>query len=127
MSRKKQIGKVFINYRREDTPGFAGRIFDRLRNHFPSDQLFMDVVGIEPGRNFIEELYRQISQCAAFLCVIGEDWLDIKDGSGDRRLDSAADFVRMEIELALHHNILIVPVLVNKAVMPNHLIWGHLT
>jgi hypothetical protein len=119
MSEKKKVGKVFINYRRDDASGFSGRIFDRLKNHFPSDNLFMDVVGIEPGKNFMEIINSQIWQCAVFLCIIGEHWLDINDKSGNRRLDSAEDYVRVELELAIRNDILIIPILVNKAVMPD--------
>ena len=119
MSQKRQIGKIFINYRREDASAFAGRIFDHLNNYFPSDQLFMDVVGIPPGKNFVDELNQQIAQCVVFLCVIGEHWLGVKDVSGNCRLESDADIVRKEIELALRRNILIIPILANKALMPN--------
>ena len=34
---------VFISYRREDAPGHAGRIFDRVRARFGADVGFMDV------------------------------------------------------------------------------------
>ncbi|MET0688095.1 MAG: hypothetical protein ABWY38_02670 [Methyloceanibacter sp.] len=29
-------GKIFLNYRRGDDPGFTGRLFDRLEGHFPA-------------------------------------------------------------------------------------------
>ncbi len=43
---------LFISYRREDTPGQAGRLYDRLRAHFGRDRVFMDVAGIKPGVDF---------------------------------------------------------------------------
>ena len=39
---------IFISYRREDTAGYAGRLYDRLAAHFGPDRVFMDVEGIEP-------------------------------------------------------------------------------
>jgi hypothetical protein len=38
--------KIFINYRREDTGGYAGRLYDRLSARFPG-QVFMEVSVIE--------------------------------------------------------------------------------
>ena len=43
---------IFISYRREDTEGQAGRLFDDLSRHLPENSVFMDVVGIEPGRDY---------------------------------------------------------------------------
>jgi uncharacterized cupin superfamily protein len=42
-------GKAFINYRREDTAPYAGRLYDRLTAHFGEDQVFIDIDQIEPG------------------------------------------------------------------------------
>ena len=39
-------GQIFISYRREDSAGFAGRLFDRLRSRFGENRIFMDVAGI---------------------------------------------------------------------------------
>ena len=43
---------IFISYRREDAEGQAGRLFDDLANEFGNAAVFMDVAGIEPGRDF---------------------------------------------------------------------------
>ena len=40
-------GKIFINYRRGDDPGFAQALFARLEQAFPPEQLFMDVEYVE--------------------------------------------------------------------------------
>jgi hypothetical protein len=42
---------IFISYRRDDTEGYAGRLFDDLCERFGKDSVFMDVAGIEPGRD----------------------------------------------------------------------------
>ncbi|MGH8772477.1 MAG: TIR domain-containing protein, partial [Burkholderiales bacterium] len=47
---------IFISYRREDAAGHAGRLFDRLSEHFGRDRVFMDVSGIEPGVDFVEAI-----------------------------------------------------------------------
>ena len=43
---------IFISYRRNDSEGEAGRLFDDLVGHFGEDSVFMDVSTIEAGRDF---------------------------------------------------------------------------
>ena len=57
-------GKIFINYRRGDDPGFAQALFAHLAQAFPPEQLFMDVDNIEPGFDFVRVLNDQVTQCA---------------------------------------------------------------
>ncbi len=49
-------GKIFINYRREDSQADARSIFQRLERTFGNRQLFMDVDTIQKGRDFRELL-----------------------------------------------------------------------
>jgi hypothetical protein len=52
------------------------------------------------------------------IILIGKQWLDIKDSTGQRRLDDPDDFVRLEIAAILERKIRAIPVLVGGAVMP---------
>src|SRR5262245_19891472 len=110
--------KIFINYRRDDSIGMAGRLHDRLAQTFGRDKLFMDVDHIPVGVDFVEHLNSQVAACDAILVVIGPHWLDAKDESGDRRLDNPDDFVAIEIAAALARDIRVIPVLVDGARMP---------
>jgi hypothetical protein len=110
--------KIFINYRRDDSIGMAGRLHDRLAQTFGRDKLFMDVDHIPVGVDFVEHLNSQVAACDAILVVIGPHWLDAKDESGDRRLDKPDDFVAIEIAAALARDIRVIPVLVDGARMP---------
>ena len=112
-------GKIFINYRREDSIGTAGRLFDRLAGSFGRNNLFMDIDHIPAGVDFVDYLNGQVAACDVFLAVIGPNWLNIKDESGRRRLDSPDDFVRIEIAAALARNIRVIPVLVDGALPPD--------
>jgi len=111
-------GKIFINYRREDSIATAGRLGDRLTETFGRDNLFMDVDSIPVGRDFEDYLNSQVAACDAMLAVIGPNWLTAKDDTGQRRLDNLEDFVAIEIGAALARNIPVVPVLVDGARMP---------
>jgi hypothetical protein len=111
-------GKVFINYRRDDSPGTAGRLHDRLAQTFGRNNLFMDVDHIPAGVDFVEHLHGQVAACDVFLAVIGPNWLDAKDDDGRRRFDNPDDFVTIEIAAALARNIRVIPVLVDGARTP---------
>lgn len=109
---------IFISYRREDAEGQAGRLFDDLVMDFGDDSVFMDVAGLEPGRDFRRAIDEQVASCGVLLAVIGKGWLDAKDESGRRRLDDPMDFVRLETASALKRDIPVIPVLVRGASMP---------
>ena len=107
-------GKIFINYRRDDSIGMAGRLHDRLAQAFGRENLFVDVVGVD----LKVRLNNQVAACQVFLAVISPNWLDAKDEAGQRRLHHPDDFVAIEIAAALARNIRVIPVLVDGARMP---------
>lgn len=111
-------GKIFINYRRGDEPGFTQALLGRLEQAFPTDRLFIDVDSIPPGEDFARMLESQVAQCDAMLAIIGNGWLDATDERGNRRLLDPNDFVRIEIESALRQGKRVIPVLVHEARMP---------
>jgi len=110
--------RIFISYRRNSTNAEAGRLYSDLRTEFGLENVFMDVVGIEPGRDFRKVIDEKIGSCEVFLSIIGRDWLESKDDDGQRRLDNPMDFIRLETAAALKRGIRVVPVLVQGAVMP---------
>ncbi len=109
---------IFINYRRSDSEGEAGRLFDELTKQLGSDAVFMDVAAIEPGRDFRKAIDQSVADCCVLLAVMGREWLSAHDVSGQRRLDDPNDFVRIELASALRRDIPVVPVLVRGAKMP---------
>jgi hypothetical protein len=102
-------GKIFINYRREDSISTAGRLYDRLAQTFGRNNLFMDVDHIPAGVDFVEYLNSQVAACDVFLAVIGPNWLDAQDDDGRRRFDNPDDFVTIEIAAALERKIRVIP------------------
>jgi hypothetical protein len=48
------MDSIFLSYRREDSEGQAGRLYDDLVAVFGPDSVFMDVTAIQPGRGFSE-------------------------------------------------------------------------
>jgi hypothetical protein len=110
---------IFISYRRDDSEGETGRLFDDLTRAYGSDAVFMDVAGIAPGVDFRKAIDDNVSACGVFLAVIGSQWASITGANGERRLDDPNDFVRLEIASALARNIAVIPVLVHGAKMPH--------
>jgi len=110
---------IFISYRRDDTEGEAGRLFDDLVRTFGDDSVFMDVAGINPGIDFRKAIDDNVATCGVLLAVIGPQWGTITNGSGHRRLDDENDFVRLEIASALQRNVAVIPVLVHDAKIPH--------
>lgn len=78
----------------------------------------MDVNAIQPGRDFRKAIDESIHKCSVLLAILGQGWLESRDGAGVRRLDDDNDFVRLEIASALQRDIPVVPVLVRGARMP---------
>jgi hypothetical protein len=102
-------GGVFISYRRQETSGMAGRIYDRLVDRFGDDRVFMDVDTIELGDDFVEVITRAVGSCDVLLAVVGPHWLTATDRDGRRRLDDPRDIVRLEIAAALERDIRVIP------------------
>ena len=109
---------IFISYRRHDSEGEAGRLFDDLVEQFGEPSIFMDVAALEPGRDFRKAIDHSVATCDAMLALIGPGWLDERDEDGKRRLDDPGDFVRAETAAALKRDIPVIPVLVREAKMP---------
>jgi len=112
------MSRIFINYRRADSEGYVGRLYDQLIQYMDHDLIFMDVTDIPPGEDFVDYLENAVQACDVFLAVIGRYWLDSEDEHGRRRLDQWDDFVRIEIAAALTYNKFVIPVLVQGATMP---------
>jgi formylglycine-generating enzyme required for sulfatase activity len=108
---------IFICYRRDDSAGHAGRLYDTLTAHFGNEQVFMDIDLIEPGEDFVQVIEEAVGSCEILLALVGRRWLASRDEAG-RRLDNPNDFVRLEIATALARGVHVIPLLVQGAQMP---------
>ena len=109
----KNLTGIFVSYRHDDSSGHAGRVFDRLCEHFGEPKIFMDVERMQAGEDFVDAIVNAVASCEILIAIIGRRWLlNAEDSS--RRLD----FVRLEIVTAFDRGLRVVPVLVQGAVMP---------
>jgi hypothetical protein len=113
------VAGIFINYRRGDSAGWAGRLSHELRTVLGTDQVFMDITTIVPGTDYPEDIKKSLDSVDVLVAVIGPRWLTATDEkTGRLRLHDPKDLVRMEIAAALKRRIRVVPVLVGGATMP---------
>lgn len=111
--------RVFVSYRRDDTAGHAGRLYDGLVARLGSEaHVFMDVDDIEPGVDFTEVLHDAVSSCDVMLALIGPRWSVASAIDGSRRLDDPSDYLVNEIGTALERNVRVIPILIDNASMP---------
>ena len=110
--------RIFISYRREDSEGHTGRLFDALAGRFGDEQVFIDIDTIPLGVDFTRVIEEAVSSCDVLIAVIGPRWLSLSDESGRKRLDNPEDFVRLEIKAALERDVRVIPALVQNAQMP---------
>lgn len=111
--------KVFISYRRDDTGGRAGRLFDVLAARYGAHNVFQDVAALAPGTYFDDQVDGAIRGSDVVLVVIGRRWLDSTDREGGRRIDQPSDYVRHEVRAALESDARVVPVLVDDSRLPD--------
>ena len=113
---------VFLSYRREESAHVAGRIYDHLEREFGAGRIFFDVEGIPIGGDFREHIRGALIKSEALLVVIGRRWTArFRQSAGwlSRRAARTTDYVVIEIEFALLHNVRIMPLLVDGANMPS--------
>ena len=113
------MARIFISYRRQDSKYQARSIHAAFAREAGAENVFMDVDSIPPGANFRKILKDWVDQCEVLLALIGPEWIDVRDSAtGQRRLENASDFVRIEIGEALRRDIPVVPVLLDGAALP---------
>jgi hypothetical protein len=108
----------FISYRRDDSAGHVGRLYDALSAHFGRQRLFFDIDHIAPGQDFVQVLDNSLNRCSVLLVVIGKRWAG-SGRTGARRIDQADDFVHLEVAAGLRRaDLRVIPVLIQGTKMP---------
>src|SRR5262249_61770506 len=97
--------KLFISYRRSDTRDITERIYDWLTLRMSREDVFRDIGSVPPGANFVQTITDAVAQCQTLLVIIGPEWL--------AEVESLSDYVMLEVETALRHNLRIIPILVS--------------
>ena len=106
------MAKLFLSYRRADgvASGARSAIYQRLQNHYGPRSVFMDVERMQVARDFRDSLQDEVSTTDAMLVLIGLDWERLMVERGHEE----ADFVRIEIEVALALEKPVLPILLGE-------------
>ena len=67
---KSRSDKIFINYRRGDAGGYAGRLSDSLAGYFGRNRIFRDVTDIDYGHDF-EQVIKGIEPVHGKVSTVG--------------------------------------------------------
>jgi TIR domain len=112
-----QDPKIVVSYRRSDS-AMAGRIFDRLVQHFGKSNLFIDIDNVPFGVDFRKHIDDALQTSDLLIAIVGHNWLGTQ-ADGKSRMANAADPVRVELETALRRELIVLPVLLDGASMPD--------
>ena len=113
---------IFISYRRTDSAGHAGRLYDRLTQYFDSEKdIFFDVNNIDLGDHFPERINQALRAARSVLVVIGPNWVTALNNGVCM---SNIDYVRIEVSVTLERirngeQVTVVPILMGDAEMPS--------
>lgn len=107
---------IFISYRRND--GDIVRALElSLRARLGPSSVLRDLTSITGGDDLRRVITDDIARADAIVAVIGPTWDTVND-AGKHRLERGDDWVRFELSLAMGWQKLVVPVLLDRSVMP---------
>lgn len=113
--------KLFLSFRRGDSTDLARKIRDRLLGYYKIDFGVVDDIGYIPATADVTVTIRErIRTYNVLLVVMGSNWLNITNRSGQRRIELPDDPIRLEIQAALSLAIPIVVILIQPANLPSH-------
>jgi len=71
----------------------AARLADALGGYFGEERIFRDIEDISGGSDFGAVINETLNRADAVIVLIGKNWLDARDNSGQQRLETAEDWV----------------------------------
>lgn len=104
-------GGAFISYRRNDAAAYARGLYDRLAARFGRERVFLDVVNVGWGEDFVEAITAAAESCAVMIVLVSPKWARGEDVGKD-------DYVRLEVATALGRKIKVIPIMIQGASMP---------
>ena len=108
---------VVLSYRRNDSKGIAGRLFDEMEERLGRGAVYMDIDSIPFGINFRTHIEEAMKGCKVVVALIGPSWTGKRFLLKPRIFDNN-DPVRIEIQTALKMELPIIPVLLDETRMP---------
>lgn len=107
--------KIFISYEREDAGGWAGSIYQRLKDDYGPGIVFKDEEETRTATDWPPRLARLVKSCNAVVLIIGPGW---KDSRVIAKLNDPINWVHREIVTAIEADKPIFPVVIEGASVP---------
>lgn len=107
-----------MSYRRRDSVGHTGRLYDGLQAVFGKEGVFKDMETIAGGEDFLTAVHEGLARADTAVVVIGPRWTEARSPDGRSRLFREDDTVRLEVREALASGKLVIPALVGGATFP---------
>jgi hypothetical protein len=113
--------RVFISYRRSDSPSASRQLAEALKLRFGAERVFFDTRDVAAGTDWRRDAVRRVRASDVLLAVVGPHWLGAAEDRVHRSVldPTVEDVVRLEIETAFACGCVVVPVLVDDAEMPS--------
>ncbi len=107
------MAHVFINFRADDSAGFAALLQRELRRQLGPTSVFFAATSIRPGDDFRTRLLDGVREAAVVIAVIGPRWLTAPHPVHGRAIDHERDWVRRELAEAFARGVRVIPVLID--------------
>ncbi len=112
------MARIFISYRRHQSPFATSSLLALLQAHFGEDDIFFDRNTIDPGADFKKVIEENLNEAKVMLVLMNPEWMTCALPNGRRRLDCEDDFVRLEVATALERKITVIQLLLDGAAVP---------
>jgi hypothetical protein len=111
--------KIFISYHRNDSAASTGRLYNILKEKFGKKNVFKDIVSMEGGDHIKEKIKNKIAYSDVMLVVIGKGWIEKHSSKSVNPVNEKEDWVEFEVQTAFSKKLVVLPVLVDNAPMPD--------
>ncbi|MEM9057526.1 MAG: toll/interleukin-1 receptor domain-containing protein [Pseudomonadota bacterium] len=112
--------KIFLSYRRDDSPGYVSRLEDELERTFGKGRVFRDATDIPGGTQWKNVIDANLHASAALILFIGPRWETIwRERAGDQ-----VNYVELELLRARELGVPIIPLTLDGTTLSPELDLG---
>lgn len=113
------MNRIFISYRSSDGKKDAARLAADLNERFGEQLVFYDKQDLVGGSSWRDAINATLGSRPAVLVLVTPDLLGAPHPNGGRRIDQEDDPIRGELLTARNSGAVIMPLLVDGAIMPS--------
>lgn len=115
--------RVFLSYRRDDSPGYVSRLEEELEDAFGDRRVFRDATDIPGGSTWKDVIDANLHNSVVLILVIGPRWEQI----WLERINDEVNYVALELQRAHELNVPIIPVTLDGTQLSKDLDLGSIS